>query len=429
MQGLSSSAARGIAEGRENLHDFLSDAQGFGAGVPEGASAMGMIEPTPAHHDDVLAASMSESLLPAALAEADAPFTDAWARWRAGKDRIERLAGVDYKLLPQVWPRVEELGIQDPLARVFRGTRKRVWTRNRLLLSEAEKVQRRLEDAGIASVLMKGPSLLAGAYPSIGDRPTADIDILVDPMDFRNATRCLRAGRDAVSCDAHATSLKGPGLVAIDLHRYASQLSVAQGATAALEREVLSRRRTEKVGKLTLTIPEPTELLFLHLLNVFAHGARLTAQSALWLADARACITAGGIDKARLTELVDAHGAAPLFQHHFRAFRPFAPQMLHPMMDMVLGMQLHEGARRVALVLDDLEARHRRAKPDDPFRAQWFALRGQKEAGAPSRLRVRYVLECAANVARAITLSPRMIGRVISTSGYYFRRTVDAMRR
>lgn len=377
-----------------------------------------------------LRASMAASLVPAALAETPEALCEAWSRWRSGKDRIERLAGVDYKLLPQVWPRIDALGIEDPLTRVFRGVRKRIWTRNWLLIAEAATLQQKLEAEGIASVLMKGPSLLAGAYGYVGDRPTADIDLLVAPTDFERATRVLRPGRDTVACDAHATTLSGTGLFALDLHRCASQLSIMNGVRRiddAVERGAIARRCEVAVGRHKVWVPEPTDRLYLHLANVFAHGARLDAQSALWMADARACVEVGGIDYARLAGLVEAQGAVALFQHHLGAFREFAPQALNALFDTVLALPQSARDRPVAEAMMRLETRHREDAPADPFRAQWFALRGEDEATAPTMMRLRYVLDCAANVGRTVALSPRSLTSVFKAPGYYWRRTIGAL--
>lgn len=380
---------------------------------------------------DALAASVGSSLLPAALAETPDRFAEAWATWRHENRDIEHLSGIDYRLLPQVWPRVSELGIEEPFVKMFRGVQKRVWTRNHLLVKEAAGIQQELEAAGIESVLIKGPSLLAGAYRNIGERPTGDIDLLVRADGFRRAVRMMLRDRPGLSCDAHAAALKGRGHFALDLHRFASQQSLlrrgAEGMPDEMERGVLSRPAAATIGGAKVYVPEPTDRLYLHLVNVFAHGARHKAESAMWLADAQACLRAGGIDLARFADLVTTQDAVALFQHHFRAFSPYMPSVLGELRDVVLGLPDGPDARSVADALVALERRHRVDPPEDVFRAQWFALRGVDEGRAPAPLRLRYVVECGANVGRVLSLSPGSIGDVVRGSAHYLRRTVNAM--
>lgn len=380
---------------------------------------------------DALAASVASSLLPAALAETPDALADSWSAWLRHNHQIERLSGLDYRLLPQVWPRVIEHGIERPFSRLFDGVQKRVWTRNNLLVNEAASIQEQLDAAGIQSVLIKGSSLLCGVYKNIGHRPTGDIDLLVSVGDFRRAVRLMLGDRPNLSCDAHAAALNGRRHFVLDLHRYASQQSLArrsvESAPGAIEDIVLARRIETTIGQAKVMVPEPTIRLFLHLVNVFAHGARHNAAAALWLADTQACLRADDIDFASFADLVVSQDAVALFQHHFRAFSPFMPTVLSELSEVVLGLPQGPGAQSVTVALAALERRHRDAPPEDVFRAQWFALRGVNEADAPASLRLRYIAECGANVGRVLSFSPASFGTVLRSCGHYFRRTVSAI--
>ncbi len=78
-----------------------------------------------------------------------------------------------------------------------------------------------LHDADIEVVVLKGPSTRHRLYGTDEPRPTADVDLLVDPVRFARATRVLRgAGYRRVDRHGHSDALSAPGddRADVDLH-------------------------------------------------------------------------------------------------------------------------------------------------------------------------------------------------------------------
>lgn len=371
-------------------------------------------------------AFIGASLLPAALAETPDALAAAWSQWRRTNDSLDHVSSLDYRLLPQVWRRLESDGVADPRAPVFRGVQKRVWTRNAMLLAEAAKLQDRLEVNGIPSLLMNGSSLLAGTYPQLSDRPSTDIDLLVDASAFRRAARLLQRDFTFRFCNRHAIAFKGHGPFSVNLHRHTSRQSEAGKAkgkgTVPIEAGMLSRRQSVQAGTTAVSVPEPTDRLYLHLSNVFARCVWISAEDTSWIADAHACVIAGGIDYSRLAQLMTAQNAVALFQHHFRALAPVTPASMEPLLNTVLRLPVTSSGMAVAKALSALEMRHQTLSDFDRLRAKWLALRGEQPSDAPLRQRLRFVFECGSDRAEAATFAPRTLGPVLRKTGHYVKR-------
>jgi hypothetical protein len=64
--------------------------------------------------------------------------------------------------------------------------------RNELMCREIERFNAALAEAGITTVLRRGPALINGVYDDPGLRPMSDIDILVDPAQEDSFMRVMR---------------------------------------------------------------------------------------------------------------------------------------------------------------------------------------------------------------------------------------------
>lgn len=93
-----------------------------------------------------------------------------------------------------------------------------------MLEALAVEVTTELERSGIATIVLKGPSVIRWLYPKATDRHSVDVDLLVAPDDLERAEATLAAGgfepveprRD----DKHARSWMRPGgPLPVDLHR------------------------------------------------------------------------------------------------------------------------------------------------------------------------------------------------------------------
>src|SRR5215211_5724831 len=121
--------------------------------------------------------ALQELVLDAALADharADAAFTD-WAA-ATGFDALD--AG-SFRVLPLVAQRFEQLGVTGPWSAHLRGILRRSWYENQIMLNATLPAIDVLHAAGIDTIVLKGGSLAVLAYPTIGTRPMADLDVLV----------------------------------------------------------------------------------------------------------------------------------------------------------------------------------------------------------------------------------------------------------
>jgi hypothetical protein len=90
-----------------------------------------------------------------------------------------------------------------------------------VLDAAALDVSGKLREAGVETILLKGPSISRWVYWEDDFRPYSDLDLLVAPGDIRRSLRVLRGlGFEAVHSDAHAELLlRRSDQVTVDLHR------------------------------------------------------------------------------------------------------------------------------------------------------------------------------------------------------------------
>ncbi len=373
-----------------------------------------------------------ECLLPAALASSQADRVRHWRTWRRLHPSPERLSGIDYKLLPYLFPRLEKTESQDPMASVFRGVAKRVWAHNRLLLAQAADMQATLEAAGIPSILFKGAALLLGPCERTGDRSTADVDLLIAAPDIKQALNLLRPARPRAVRAGHAIALEGPGKVPVDLHVVPSQWSMTDTGQRRRDvesvRAMLLRRRSVAFAGGSAHIPDATDLALLNLTNTFAHNARVTANEGLWVLDLSTCADEPGFDDDLFLAGIRDSNAVALFRHHFAAFRPVMPDRLAGLADSVLALPISEGDRDILAALAAASVRAGNGSLQDPFRAQWYALRGTEEHRASPIERARYVAFCARDALHTIALDPAPGRATLKGMGRNARKTLEALK-
>ncbi|BDG05660.1 nucleotidyltransferase family protein [Anaeromyxobacter oryzae] len=87
----------------------------------------------------------------------------------------------------------DALGRLGAAGAALRGDAENAAAKNTLLVAEAVRLQRALEEARIPSVALKGTALVAAHYPAIGARHVGDLDLLVPPADAARAAEVLQA--------------------------------------------------------------------------------------------------------------------------------------------------------------------------------------------------------------------------------------------
>ncbi|MEO0426960.1 MAG: nucleotidyltransferase family protein [Pseudomonadota bacterium] len=370
------------------------------------------------------------SLLSAAIAEEPEALLEAWSRWRGALASPEAIEGADQRLFPIVWRRVRRHCVDDPWAPAFSATVKRAWKRNHIVVAQAADALGTLEGAGIRAVAFKGVGLLLACYEDVSARPTADIDLLVHPRDFKRAVRCLQPGRPIALRSGHAVSLEEPGRLQIDVHRMPSQQGLvagrpAQGLDALLDLIIGRSEISTSLGR--HRVPTLTDLLFLQLINAFAHSLGDGEAEETWIVDLMEAVRRPAFDQAAFLDLIDRAGAAGLFQDRFQSCQTLLPRSLHAIADAVATLPLDETGHRQRAAFSALRARTRDGAVEDPFRALWFALRGEEEHAAPMSLKLAYVRSCTGDLVGSLRFSGSLAEANVGSVRHYLAKGVEAL--
>jgi hypothetical protein len=245
-------------------------------------------------------------LLRAALGEG-AAAQDSWDRWRSGGNAIERLDTASYRLLPQLYRNLEQLGSGDETVTKLRGVYRHAWYRNHLLFHAAAPLLRTLDAEGVPAMVLKGGAL-ATLYPGgVGARPMDDLDLLVHDDDVTRTVALLaEAGFEDASQSGfqiarrthHSAPFRRPDSIEIDLHwRPFDQAGAANG--------VWQRALPSELASAPVLVPSPAD----QLLQACVHGVAIWPAPMRWVADAVLVIRAAGprLDWTGLVEAARAH--------------------------------------------------------------------------------------------------------------------------
>lgn len=201
--------------------------------------------------------------------------------WAAALDH--GVAGVLYRKLSSS-ERAPLEQASEQLERVERVlARDRLWFRQ--ISRELDEVVRAFEQREVRAVVLKGVPLAERLYEEPALRPTADIDLLVDPTDAERAAACLeglgyrrRQLRIGEIESSHAIQFSHPELATVELHRKASSRPGTELPSAALvERARLCPRSN---GAAAWILAPEDELLYLAV-----HAARHRFLRLGWLYD------------------------------------------------------------------------------------------------------------------------------------------------
>jgi hypothetical protein len=230
-------------------------------------------------------------LLRAAVGEGDAART-AWERWRAAGNVIERLDSASYRLLPQLYRNLEQLGVNDETVTKLRGVYRHAWYCNHVLFHAVAPLLRTLAERGVATMALKGGAL-ATLYPGgLGARPMDDVDLFVREADVAQALEVLgEAGFEDVSPlgfevtrrTLHSAPFRRDDSIEIDLHwRAFDQAGVAEA--------FWTRAEQGELGGAPVLVASPAD----QLLQACVHGVAILPAPMRWIADAVGVIRATG---------------------------------------------------------------------------------------------------------------------------------------
>lgn len=241
-----------------------------------------------------------ELLLRAALLSGQ----DAMEPWRNLRPRlaVDRADRASRRLFPLLDANLRRHGIDDPLMAELAKFRERAAARNRALFDAARGLLQALEDAGIATLVLKGGAVAARLYRDLSLRPMADVDVVVPTGQAPSALEVLRrAGwspRIAITPAfirmQHAADVFSESAsVKCDLHWHVYWECCQPTADDDLWAASLP---LDFAGKATRTLGPADALL-----HLCVHGSRRVRHpQLLWVADALLLLRESAVDWRRL---------------------------------------------------------------------------------------------------------------------------------
>lgn len=136
----------------------------------------GSFWPTPGQEDLLRAALLPEK-----------QAVEAWGRARVGID-IDRLERGSYSLMPLVYRRLSEAGVDDPLLPRLKGIYRHTWSKNQVLLENLRAVTEKLREEGVDVLIVGSPARLP-YYDEVGVRTMSEFELLVREVDLERALR------------------------------------------------------------------------------------------------------------------------------------------------------------------------------------------------------------------------------------------------
>ncbi len=212
---------------------------------------------------------------------------EAYAAWRSTVQIEQPFDGAVMRLLPLLYLRTLEIGLNDPLTGRLKGVYRRAWSDTHALFHGTAPALLALRNAGIDTMLLKGAQMVLCHYRNYGSRPMSDIDIAVRFDDIEPAIRALTlAGWTSVApinhddlAFRHAAPFHGPDGHEIDLHWHIMFTNCSAQADVLFWRN----RRPIMFRDISTSAPVPT----LALLHTLAHGLQPNIETPIrWIADA-----------------------------------------------------------------------------------------------------------------------------------------------
>lgn len=218
----------------------------------------------------------------------------AYQRWRRGIDFTGPVDEATTQVLPQLHEALLRLGVEDPLAGVFRGIGRRAWYENQTLLAGAQPAFEALGRAGIGFTVVGELPLMLAVYASAYLRRVGQIDLVVAPEQAQEAARLINGAKwqaapltGADLAYRHKRRFIGPADRALALHWH----FIGAAATPRVDSYFRDRRQAwDMQGTEALRLVPDAALLHFLLSDLPPLGA----QPSLWMADALALIRSMG---------------------------------------------------------------------------------------------------------------------------------------
>jgi Uncharacterised nucleotidyltransferase len=274
-----------------------------------------------------------ELLLRAALLSGPEAI-DAWERWSARVPDIGSLDSGSMRTLPILSANLKKLGVSHPRMAIIRGTYRKAWYQNRLLLHDLERVLSALRVAGVQTMVLKGAALATTVYQDIALRPMNDVDVLVHPDDVGTAIKVLALTgfqpfrpEDSISeerlANRWAAVFLGPRGQMVDLHWHV----ISDGCEPRADDEFWAGSVPVRIGQEWTLGLNPSDQLF----HACAHGVRWNPVPPFrWVTDALMILSSSQVDWDRLTATAERMRVTVRLRHAVEYLETFSPGVVPP---------------------------------------------------------------------------------------------------
>lgn len=220
----------------------------------------------------------------------------AWRAFEANAD-FDNLTWGEFRLIGLAARRLTDLAPDSPMRPRISGIERSIWSRSQLVIGEASSGLRKLNDASLEMLIMKGAGRAASGDAVARGRIVNDIDIVVRPEDLERAFDVLVEDKWTPAASGsplyHRSRLKaitGINLVRgefgnIDLHRTPFHAPFDCDDDSPIWR----RSAPGKLGYAAVRVPSPLDTIII----AIAHGSLDAHKSSDWLADVAASINEG----------------------------------------------------------------------------------------------------------------------------------------
>jgi hypothetical protein len=229
----------------------------------------------------------------------------AFRAWRNAINIDDHMDGGTYRLLPLLYQRLHDLGIEDPLMGRLKGVYRRAWVETHSLFADVAPTIAKLETAGVRTMLVKGVPLAMSYYKSFATRPMMDLDV-VTPIGQRELAFDVLKHMDWTPGDTfhtyevpdqHGLDFCNAAGRQLDLHWHCLRESPSPEADAW----IWASPQPLAFGGVTTQQLRPTAML----LHIVLHGVRSNLEPPIrWIVDAATVIRANpdAIDWADLVQ-------------------------------------------------------------------------------------------------------------------------------
>jgi hypothetical protein len=235
-------------------------------------------------------------VLEAALAPREQALA-AYAAWRRTLDIAAEFSPEIFRLVPLLYDRLRQLGVDDDLTGRLKGAYRMAWVKSHRLADQARPIVQRLADSGLKLMSIKGAPLGLRYYGNPALRPMADYDLVVPAGQVAEARRVLgelgysswmRLDQDTIRF-RHAMVFVGPDGREFDLHWHVSYDLCDDGA----DRWFWNGAEPFELFDRSLWAPDATRMLF----HTILHGLRWNEEPPIrWIPDAMMILRSAEID-------------------------------------------------------------------------------------------------------------------------------------